>query len=522
MKKPKKIIPVSLLVALLCTMLLGSIPSLALASTVLTTNFQSIPQGGSISISYTGTSNSDWIGIYPKGVLPGDRESLIWAYTSDYAQPDGAMDFSKMTGGTVGKVENLAVGDYTAYLCLNDGYDILAQVDFSVTGDAPSTGAATISLSANTIVAGNSLEVSYTGTSANDWIGIFDKGAVPSNGAPYYYWFYTSWYGQPDGKVDLIELTDGWRGIESLPPGEYSAVILKNDGYEVLASADFSVTESPVADKIKPKSTIKVLAIGNSFSDDAMRFLPFIAQNAGVNLEIANLYVGGCSLETHWTNATNDIKAYDYHQLGKPNKQVSIKEALESDDWDFVTFQQVSGLSGILDSYFPYLPNLVDYVKGIEPNAKLALHETWAYAKDSTHQDFPRYDNDQDKMFNALKQAYLDAAKKTGISIIIPSGESWQNARATSIGDTLTRDGYHGNTKGQYLAAATWFSTLTGKDISKSAFSPYPNQPELVSLLNQSVDKAVSEYKNIIIPAAKIPPGIIGKPQIPAIFSSTR
>ena len=47
---------------------------------------------------------------------------------------------------------------------------------------------------------------------------------------------------------------------------------------------------------------IHVLSIGNSFSQDAHRYLHDVARNEGVVLETANLYVGGCPLERHFRN----------------------------------------------------------------------------------------------------------------------------------------------------------------------------------------------------------------------------
>ena len=47
---------------------------------------------------------------------------------------------------------------------------------------------------------------------------------------------------------------------------------------------------------------ISVLAIGNSFSEDATHFLHQIAEADNVSMKVVNLYIGGCSLEQHWYN----------------------------------------------------------------------------------------------------------------------------------------------------------------------------------------------------------------------------
>ena len=47
---------------------------------------------------------------------------------------------------------------------------------------------------------------------------------------------------------------------------------------------------------------MKLLAVGNSFSQDACTFLHQTAQAQGLDLEVTNLYIGGCPLEKHYQN----------------------------------------------------------------------------------------------------------------------------------------------------------------------------------------------------------------------------
>ena len=42
---------------------------------------------------------------------------------------------------------------------------------------------------------------------------------------------------------------------------------------------------------------MKVLAIGNSFSNDAMRYLHGIAKADGVDMKTVNLFIGGCRFQ---------------------------------------------------------------------------------------------------------------------------------------------------------------------------------------------------------------------------------
>ena len=135
---------------------------------------------------------------------------------------------------------------------------------------------------------------------------------------------------------------------------------------------------------------MQILAIGNSFSSDATRYLHGIARAGGVPLQVTNLYIGGCSLERHFRNMHSDARAYDLQCNGHSTGfSVSLSEALLNRPWDVITLQQVSHLSGIPGSYEPYFSKLLQYVKAAQPEAKIFFHETWAYEQDSQHPNFP-------------------------------------------------------------------------------------------------------------------------------------
>lgn len=226
--------------------------------------------------------------------------------------------------------------------------------------------------------------------------------------------------------------------------------------------------------------TIKILAIGNSFSEDAVEnYLYELGQADNVTFIIGNMYIGGCSLETHWNNANNNSAAYEYRKIvnGVKSNTASTKleTAIADEDWDYITFQQVSQNSGMYNTYFPYLTNLLAYVKtkATNPNVKYALHMTWAYQQNSTHSGFANYNKDQMTMYNGILDAVSRSATAENISIIIPSGTAIQNARTSFIGDNLCRDGYHLDYNiGRYTAACTWYEKITGKNVLSNTYAP--------------------------------------------------
>ena len=224
---------------------------------------------------------------------------------------------------------------------------------------------------------------------------------------------------------------------------------------------------------------IKILAIGNSFSEDATAYLHQLAKAGGVDTKVVNLYIGGCDLETHWANCEGALPAYRYQCNGAmTDRMVSVKEMLTEGKWDMVTFQQASRDSGVMESYRPYLRNLSAYVKRHCPDAVQWIHQTWAYELDSEHEGFARYHNDQEEMYRALKSCYQAQAEEMGLPLI-PTGDVLQALRECPHfyyelgGDSLCRDGVHLQLSyGRFAAAAVWYETLLGGDIRENPYMP--------------------------------------------------
>ena len=226
-----------------------------------------------------------------------------------------------------------------------------------------------------------------------------------------------------------------------------------------------------------PKDTLRVLSIANSFGMDCVeQNLHEIALADGHMLIVADMYIGGCSLERHWNNARTGKKDYSYNKVGLDGKLVcrsktSLEYALKDEPWDVITFQQCSGYSGLPETYEPYLTNLIKYVSK-RSNAKLMLHQTWAYETNAVHTDFPKYDRSQEKMYNALCDAYKKAMEEHDMEII-PVGTAVQISRKTFSRNNITRDGFHLDFwYGRYLGACTWYETLYGTSVVGNSYVP--------------------------------------------------
>ena len=160
--------------------------------------------------------------------------------------------------------------------------------------------------------------------------------------------------------------------------------------------------------------TLRILSIGNSLSQDAQRWLYQIAKAAGYeDIIIANLFWMACSLSQHAKNAKEDTGQDQYeYQLNTDGeiqykKGYNIKSSIESEDWDFITLQQVSGDSGKEETYNEDLIYLIDYIKQYakNQNVKIVWYMTWAYQSDSSHPDFGKYNHNQMNMCNAIVNA---------------------------------------------------------------------------------------------------------------------
>lgn len=228
------------------------------------------------------------------------------------------------------------------------------------------------------------------------------------------------------------------------------------------------------------QKTVRILAIGNSFSQDAVeQYLHELADAEGISTIIGNMFIGGCSLERHVKNARDNAPAYAYRKIGTDGKKrergkMSLEAVLADEDWDYVSLQQASPFSGMYETYEASLPELIEYVKARLPKkTKLMLHQTWAYASTSKHSGFKNYNCNQLTMYQAITDAVKKAAKVNKIKIVIPSGTAIQNARTSFIGDHLNRDGYHLDVKiGRYTAACTWFECIFKHNVVGNPYGP--------------------------------------------------
>ena len=217
--------------------------------------------------------------------------------------------------------------------------------------------------------------------------------------------------------------------------------------------------------------TLRILGIGNSFTDDGMMYLPELLEAAGIrNVVLGRLYIAGCSLERHCREYAGNAPAYIYYKSTSNrwetvSKKATLLDGIADERWDVVVLQQASGKSGIYPTYQPWFGRLVEIVRWCCPNAGacIAWQQTWAYARNSQHRDFGRYEKNQQLMYRGIVSSVEQLMRETSVEVVVPSGTAIQDLRNTALCDSLdlTRDGYHLNPgTGRYTAACAWFQTL--------------------------------------------------------------
>lgn len=237
----------------------------------------------------------------------------------------------------------------------------------------------------------------------------------------------------------------------------------------------FYILFSPIGAQAK---VIKVLAIGNSFSQDGVeQYLYELAEAQGDSLVIGNAYIGGCSIDRHYDNLLTGKADYEYRKVVggvRSNKRkADLKSIIRDEQWDIISLQQASHYSGLPKS-FTNLAQLKRLVQSYTTNlhVEFVWHMTWAYAEDYTSKNFKPYDYSQHKMYTAIVNTIQNVLPAVGIKRVIPSGTAIQLARYR-LGDTLNRDGFHLSlTIGRYTAACTWCEFLTGRIVDGNKYWP--------------------------------------------------
>jgi hypothetical protein len=283
--------------------------------------------------------------------------------------------------------------------------------------------------------------------------------------------------------------------------------------------------------------TVRLLTVGNSFSQNATRYLADLATAGGHTLVHRPIVVGGASLQLHAEKAQkHDRDANDKAGLYASGR--SLQRELAEQQWDFVTIQQASLKSHDLTTYRPYAGQLRDYIREHAPSVELLVHQTWAYRCDdprfAAKSPKPGEPATQEAMYRGLTSAYQTIAAELGARLI-PVGDAFQradndpqwgyrpdskfdfqNAQPPALpgqthslhvgwrwakqkdGQTeLGMDGHHANTAGEYLGACVFYEVLFGDSAAGNAFVPPGLDPAYARFLRETAHQAVENVVHL-------------------------
>lgn len=225
-----------------------------------------------------------------------------------------------------------------------------------------------------------------------------------------------------------------------------------------------------------PKTPLKVLNIGNSYSRDCMHYLTALAALDGYEIDAACLEAENAALRDHANNLAFYAQNYTYWRSGDQGELISrgsaaIRDVLKQDNWDVVILQHNPYASGFATTYNGDLKYLLDYI-GAETDAKIYWNMSWTVSGGekgifSSELD-GYYGGSPARMYNAIVDCldrYIageNAVFGAQFHGVIPTGAAIQNLRGTLPHDKeLTSNGANLSFDiGRLTASMTLIQTL--------------------------------------------------------------
>ena len=226
------------------------------------------------------------------------------------------------------------------------------------------------------------------------------------------------------------------------------------------------------------KADLKVLDIGNSYTQDAQTYLPEIIAASGIDTDFSlyRAFRPSASFKTWvdcWNDSDNEYYSIDFcagtslggiSGSGSASDGALFRKALQSVKWDIILIHQVSTYSNDYSLWEGngaggYLQELIRIIRVTNPQATIGYLMTHSYRgsywANSEGSSYLRWRNIAD----ATRQLKLEY----DIDFIIPYGTAVQNLRASSLNDAyeFSEDGTHmGAGLGDYVAGCCYFESL--------------------------------------------------------------
>jgi hypothetical protein len=280
--------------------------------------------------------------------------------------------------------------------------------------------------------------------------------------------------------------------------------------------------------------TVRLLTVGNSFSQNATKYLDQIVEAGGNTLIHHRCVIGGSGPDQHLAKAVLHEQNPD-DKAGLYGTGRSLRQELLAEKWDVITIQQASIRSHDAANYRPAAKDLYDYIKKYAPASEVVLHQTWAYRIDdprfTTPSDKPGEPRTKHEMYDGLSAAYRAIAEELGVRRI-PVGDAFYAAdtdpvwgyrpdpnfdretaqppalpdqtRSLHVGwrwveaegkKSLRMDGHHAGPAGEYLGGLVFYEFLYGESAVGSTFRPDGMDADYARFLQETAHRAVERAK---------------------------
>ena len=285
----------------------------------------------------------------------------------------------------------------------------------------------------------------------------------------------------------------------------------------------------------KPQGkTVRLLTVGNSFSQNATKYLDQIVAAGGNTLIHHRCVIGGSGPDQHLAKVAiheKDLQNKDgLYGTGK-----SLQQELVAEKWDVITIQQASIRSHDAANYRPAAKQLYDYIKKHAPASEVVLHQTWAYRVDDPRFTMPSTKEGEPKtqkeMYIGLSGAYHSIAKELNVRRI-PVGDAFyradtdpkwgyrpdtafdpKTAKSPALPDqthslhigrrwattngktTLQMDGHHASPAGEYLGGLVFYEFLYGTSSVGNTFRPAGMDADYARFLQETAHQAIENAK---------------------------
>ena len=282
---------------------------------------------------------------------------------------------------------------------------------------------------------------------------------------------------------------------------------------------------------------LKVLMIGNSFSNSLFAYLPKMVEASKKHkLKLGNAYIGGCTIERHCQNidaekTKPDFKPYSFVVTGEKSRKEKLSVMLKAEKWDIVTIQQGSRHSPYKEKTHELSKKLIAFVRQYAPQAEIIVHQTWAYRADHNWFTGKNPQLTRQKMHDMLTANYTELAQNNKFRMI-PVGNAvqlfreklpvkevkytsadlkklvrpqtmdvtggdvvgsmhWRKDRKDPKKIVLGNDRIHLNDKGKYLQACVWYMVLFDETASGIKLDCKHKDAKLIRECAEAAVKAV-------------------------------